>query len=143
MSIPTYRSGWDHTYNAPKTNSNSQYQNHQFSTNPPEKEETYSLSTTSNVRTDQTDQTDQTTTIPPNQQNYLQRLDNNDSLYQYSIVEENTVMVQKKTALQILLSEIRLLRVAGEITEVEEAELIELSLHSYEQVKEAIRYHSL
>ena len=136
MSIPTYRSGWDHVYNAPETQNNGQLRNDQSSQNPSQNNNSQWISRTDNLPSNPPDQ------IFQNQQQIAQPQENNATLYQYSVVEENTLFVQQQTAWQILLSEIHLLRIAGEITEVEEAELMQLASQKYEQVKEAIRQHS-
>lgn len=78
---------------------------------------------------------------PPiqNQQIMLQNQENMNT-------QQTTISYQYasfQTALQLLFNEINLLQAAGEITEVEAADLKELATQGDNRVKEAIRLHTL
>ena len=136
--IPTYRSGWDHVYQAP------------FQSNNPITQE--SSKTISNVY--------------PNENNYetqYQQIDNSNyqqnqaipietrnvdksNTFDQSSYSYNYKTIQQfqeiQSSLQLLFNEIDLLQIAGEITEVEASDLKQLAYQGDNRVKEALRLHS-
>lgn len=80
-------------------------------------------------------------TNPSNQQ-IFQNPQQTATVYQYTDIQQSQVHSGYQSSLQLLYNEIDLLQVAGEITEVEAADLRMLAFQGDNRIKEAIRYHS-
>lgn len=116
--MPTFRSGWDHVYRAPNQSS----ANEQDMLTP-------SLVPAS-----------ETTILPVQNTQISSQNQENTNLQQTTISYQYATF---QSSLQLLFNEIDLLQTAGEITEVEAADLKELAVQGDNRVKEAIRLHTL
>ena len=136
--IPTYRSGWDHIYQAPSQSNNPIIQESSKTVpivypNENNYEMQYQQIDNSNYQQNQA--------IPIETSNVYRNntFEQSNYSYNYTTIQQ---FQEIQSSLQLLFNEIDLLQIAGEITEVEAADLKQLVYQGDNRVKEALRLHS-